>query len=308
MVEAAPYHADLAEGPPGGRAFWLRASDGVRLRAVLWPGGERGTVLILPGRSESVEKYGRTAADLAAMGFASASLDWRGQGLADRFLPAAMQGHVRHFRDYQLDLAALIALVRSQGLPGPLWLLAHSMGACIGFRALAEGLDVPAAILVAPMWGIRIKPALRPFAGALAASARLPALGRRLAPGTTLDCYAATVGFDQNHLTSDPEMFAYLQRQVRLAPELGLGGPSLHWAAEALRECRAIRRLPAPRVPTVTFLGTREQIVDPRAIHQRMRRWPGARLEIVEGAQHEILMETKPIRQRLLATLDRHFA
>ncbi len=307
MREPAPFHAALAEGPDGGHAVWIRAADGVRLRAVIWPEGKKGTVLILPGRSESAEKYGRTAADLADLGFASVSLDWRGQGLADRLLPVAMQGHVGRFRDYQLDLQALVEMAGRLRLPKPLFLLAHSMGGCIAFRALVEGLDVKAAVLTAPMWGIRIQPAVRPFVGALAASARIPRFGQRLAPGTTLECYAATVAFEQNHLTSDADMFAYLQRQVRQVPELGLGGPSLHWAAEALRECRVIRSLPAPKVPTVTFLGTREQIVDSQAIHTRMRRWPGSRLEVIEGAQHELLMESQAVRRRLFDTLDDHF-
>ncbi|MCF1709001.1 alpha/beta hydrolase [Tabrizicola sp. J26] len=307
MREPAPFHAALAEGPSGGHATWFRAADGVRLRAVIWPEGKKGTVLILPGRSESAEKYGRTATELAELGFASVSLDWRGQGLADRLLPVAMQGHVGRFRDYQLDLQALVELVGRLHLPKPLFLLAHSMGGCIAFRALSEGLEVKAAVLTAPMWGIRIQPAIRPFVGALAASARIPKFGQRLAPGTSLECYAATVAFEQNHLTCDADMFAYLQRQVRHVPELGLGGPSLHWAAEALRECRAIRALPAPKVPAVTFLGTREQIVDSKAIHTRMRRWPGSRLDLVEGAQHEILMETRPVRERLLGALNQLF-
>ena len=38
----APY---LGDGPAGGFARWLTASDGVRIRAVLWPcDGARGTV------------------------------------------------------------------------------------------------------------------------------------------------------------------------------------------------------------------------------------------------------------------------
>jgi len=59
----------MAEGPEGGYALWLTADDGVRLRAVHWPKeGARGTVLLMPGRTEYCEKYGRTASELAARG------------------------------------------------------------------------------------------------------------------------------------------------------------------------------------------------------------------------------------------------
>ena len=48
MTQTAPLHHVLADGPPGGRAAWLHAADGVRLRAAHWPaqGKGRGTVLL----------------------------------------------------------------------------------------------------------------------------------------------------------------------------------------------------------------------------------------------------------------------
>ena len=48
----APYFAAVAEGPEG-EAVWLTTSDKVRLRAALWnAGGARGTVFLLPGRTD----------------------------------------------------------------------------------------------------------------------------------------------------------------------------------------------------------------------------------------------------------------
>ena len=76
-----------------GAAFWLTAADGVRLRVGLWSHpGAQGTVLLLPGRTEYVEKYGRAAADLRSRGYATLAIDWRGQGLADRALDDPMSG------------------------------------------------------------------------------------------------------------------------------------------------------------------------------------------------------------------------
>ena len=80
----APFHADLAEGPAGARAHWVHTSDGLRIRLGHFPAEEpRGTVLLFPGRTEYIEKYGRTASDLAAGGYDTLCIDWRGQGLAD---------------------------------------------------------------------------------------------------------------------------------------------------------------------------------------------------------------------------------
>ncbi|MFN4172311.1 MAG: alpha/beta hydrolase, partial [Pseudorhodobacter sp.] len=165
IADPAPFHADLAEGPEGGHAVWLRAADGVRIRLGLWPAGPKGRVLIFPGRTEYVEKYGPFASDLARAGYGAAAIDWRGQGLADRLAPDPMLGHVGRFSDYQRDMAAVLAHLEATDGEAPRFLLAHSMGGCIGLRALTDGRDggmaVRAAAFSAPMWGIHFSPGMR---------------------------------------------------------------------------------------------------------------------------------------------------
>ncbi|HMB14482.1 MAG TPA: alpha/beta hydrolase, partial [Roseovarius sp.] len=81
-MDTAPFFADVAEGPEGGAAWWIRARDDVRLRVGLWNReAPRGTVLLWPGRTEYIEKYGRAAARFASGGYATFAIDWRGQGL-----------------------------------------------------------------------------------------------------------------------------------------------------------------------------------------------------------------------------------
>ena len=84
----------------------LKTPDGVNLRYARWlpPAGRRGTVCILQGRSEWIEKYFETVRDLRARGFAVAALDWRGQGLSDRALSDRRKGYVRNFSEYDTDL------------------------------------------------------------------------------------------------------------------------------------------------------------------------------------------------------------
>ena len=64
----------------------MKTPDGVNLRFARWtpPPGRKGTVVVLQGRTESIEKYFETVRDLRARGFAVATFDWRGQGLSDR--------------------------------------------------------------------------------------------------------------------------------------------------------------------------------------------------------------------------------
>lgn len=301
IPEPAPLHDDIAFGPEGGRAFWLAAGDGVRLRVVHWPAlaalEARGTVLLFPGRTEYCEKYGPTAGELAAMGYGTLTIDWRGQGLAERLCDNPMLGHVGDFAEYQRDVAAMVAAARELALPEPFFLLAHSMGGAIGLRALHEGLAVRAAAFTAPMWGISLSARLRPLAWAASWLSSRLGRGCVLAPGTVIETYVEVNDFAGNHLTTDENRYRFMQRQARAHPDLTLGGPSMGWLYAALRETRALRAMAPPRVPALTFLGTNERIVDTAPIHDLMARWGDlGRLEVIEGAEHEVLMEPPEIR------------
>jgi lysophospholipase len=308
-VTPAPYHEAVATGgPPGGHAVWLKAADGVRLRLGVWPVGARGTVMMFPGRTECVEKYARPAAEFAAMGYASVALDWRGQGLADRPLADPMVGHVARFADYQHDVRAALAAMQALGLPVPVYLVAHSMGGCIGLRSLVEGLPVKAAAFTGPMWGIPPNPALAPVARALAGGARLIGRGTAYAPGTGPATYLATAAFDGNNLTTDRDMWDWMQAQVVKFPALALGGPSLHWVAEAMAEGRWLARRPLPDLPALIAIGSRERIVSPAAIRRIAARWRSARVLDVAGAEHEVLMESRERRSTVYSAISALFA
>lgn len=304
----APFHAQAADGPEGGQAFWVKTDDGLRLRVGLFPArNARGTVLLMPGRTEYVEKYGRTAADLAKSGLGVLAIDWRGQGLADRLLDDGMIGHVRRFADYQRDVAAMVEAAKALDLPRPWHLLAHSMGGCIGLRALHEGLEVETVCFSAPMWGINMSKLTRPVAWSVAAVMSAIGLTEGLTPGTKRDSFVATEPFATNTLTGDEEMYDYMRAHLELEPGFGLGGPSVNWLFEALKETRALAAQPAPRQPCLTWLGTREIIVDAGRIHAIMGKWPSGKLELIEGAQHEVLMEMPEIRDRVMARTAAHF-
>lgn len=296
----APLLTDVADGPAEGRALWLTAADGTRLRAAHWASGARGTVLLFPGRTEVVEKYGPLARDLAGAGWGTLTLDWRGQGLSDRLAPDPGLGHVRSFADYQLDVAALSAAAETLGLARPWMLLAHSMGGCIGLRSLVQGLPVAAAAFSAPMWGLALPAHTRL---AVRGAGRLGPLATRPVPGERSDFALTDTSFDDNMLTTDAGRFAVMQAQVRRHPELALGAPTLGWLAAALGEMASLTRQPSLPLPAYTAVGSREKIVDPAAIAARMARWPGAGFDTLPGAEHELMMEADRHRDRFLAAV-----
>ncbi len=91
-IPANPVPDDVVTGS-------IKTPDGVNLRFARWapPAGRKGTVVVLQGRAEYIEKYFETVRDLRARGFAVAAFDWRGQGLSDRALSNRLKGSCARF-------------------------------------------------------------------------------------------------------------------------------------------------------------------------------------------------------------------
>lgn len=309
MAEPAPYFDDISRGPEGGHAFWLRASDGVRIRLGVWPReNARGSVLIFPGRTEYIEKYSDAAKEFGARGLASIAIDWRGQGIADRASSDSKLGHVGTFAEYQRDVAAVMEQVRKMDLPKPYYLFAHSMGGCIGLRALMDGLDVKTVVFSAPMWGLELKIQTRAAAWIGSTLAVNVGLSKTYAPGTNAAAEPTSMPFEDNPLTRDEDMFHWMQAQTSAHPDLLIGGPSLGWLNTALREMHTLAREASPDIPCTCWLGTSERIVDSDAIHIRMNAWKGGTLHIIDGAEHEVAMEGPEVRRALYDDCAAHFA
>lgn len=290
-----------ATAPPA-RAFWATAEDGRRLRLALWPAEKAaGTVLLLQGRSEYIEKYAPLALDLVAAGLNVITIDWRGQGLSDRLQGDARPGHIGSFADYQMDMVELVVAAQDLGLERPWHLLAHSMGGAIGLAALMDGLQVATACFSAPMWGINHSPVPRAVALALADTAVRLGRGGHAAIGTGGGTtYVLDEGFTDNLLTSAPAQWARMLVEAASWPELTLGGASYGWIGQALRECGRLAAQPSPDLPMLVGVGSRERIVSPTAMRLRVSGWAGAQLLEIDGARHELLMETPRLREIFL--------
>ena len=274
----------------------------MKLRFALWEAtAPRGTILLLPGRTEILEKYGRVAQEMTDAGYTVLSVDWRGQGHSDRLIADRRPSHVGQFLSYQLDVEAFVECVAELHLPKPHYLVAHSMGGCIGLRAMINELAVECAVFSAPMWGIRVAPHLRPFATGFSWIARSIGQSTVVMPGTRHANYATYTSLAENMLTTDRDHHNFMVRQAEMAPEIAVGGPTAQWFYEAHMEMTGLAKAPRPAYPVLTFLGTREEIVEPDAIRRMHRNWPTARLEMVNGAKHELMMEAPEIRDQFMS-------
>ncbi|KJZ18566.1 alpha/beta hydrolase [Loktanella sp. S4079] len=298
----APFHLEQSEGPADGRAYWVNADDGTRLRVGFWNAGAtpKGTILVFPGRTEYIEKYGITANDFTARGYGLFIIDWRGQGLSDRKADDRMTGHVDSYADFQQDVAAMIKAAQDLDLPKPWYLFGHSMGGCIGLRALTNGLPVVACAFTAPMWQVKLPLHERIAAWPVSWAAQKLGQGHRYAPGTSGVSYVLNTEFQDNRLTHNPEMFAYFQRQARALPDHQIGGPSLGWLFQTLIETAKLGRCPSPDLPCVTFYSSNDVLVAGSAIERRMRNWPKGRLEPLAASKHDMLSEVDEIRMQII--------
>lgn len=306
-MEPAPFFAEIADAAAEAHALWAMAPDGARVRLALLGEGARGTILLFPGRTEFVEKYGPVGRAFTTRGYTVVAVDWRGQGLTERLTQDPAVGHVDRFEQYQHDVAALVQAAGALALPRPWHLIGHSMGGAIGLRALHGGLQVASAVFSGPMWGIAMSPLLRPAAWALTSVSRPLGFGGKIVPGYDGSSYVVEAPFEGNLLTTDPEVFAWMKAQLAAHPELALGGPSMTWVNEALRELRGLARLPAPDTPCLCVVGSNERIVETPAIRAQMARWPGGKLIVEAGAEHELMMERDEIRSRFFDLAAAHF-
>ncbi|SLN29319.1 alpha/beta fold hydrolase [Ruegeria meonggei] len=305
----APLFEDVAGAPAGGQAHWLNTSDNTRIRVAHWLPEEEacGTIMMFPGRTEYIEKYGGTASEFVGRGFACLSVDWRGQGLADRLLDDPRVGHVDSFADYQKDVQATLDLATELDLPQPWYVIGHSMGGAIGLRAVLEHDCFAACAFTGPMWGIFFTPIMKPLSRLTAYWGPRIGLGEKTPPTTTLESYVLAQPFKGNMLTRDPAMYKMMQDQLAAHPELALGAPSTIWLREALDECAWLMDQTAPATPCLTFLGSHEQIVDRKAIRARMANWPNGTLVEIPDGEHEVMMEAPDVRGPVFDQLAAHF-
>ena len=307
MADVAPLHQALARVPEGGAAQWIYASDGVRLRLAHWNvTAAKGTVFLLPGRTEYIEKYGDAVSALTAAKYEVLVIDWRGQGLADRLLDDPLKGHIGAMADFQRDLDAMIAAAETLRAPKPWFLLSHSMGGAIALRHLMQqenGAKTPfsAAAFSAPMWGVKLPPVIGSVVAPIAKRLAKTPLTTAYAPMTGPVPYVLGAGFAGNLLTRSQEMWAMMGAHLIEVPALTLSGPTVGWLASALAECEALRALPAPDLPCLCALGLAERVVESQPIRDRMAAWPNGKLIEVPEGEHEVMMAPKAQRETFFA-------
>ncbi len=286
--------------PPGGTIETWHADDDWPLRVGVWRGGARGTLLLLNGRGDFLEKYCEAVWRWRARGWAVVAPDWRGQGGSGRWLwSSGGDGFARLIADLNMIAA------RAAMMEGQLVAVGHSMGGHLLLRAMAQETAPPIsrAVLLAPMLGLRAATVAR----VLARGAVWLGLGARVAIGQGVRS-AADDARRAALLTGDPARQTDEAWWLARHPELDGGGATWGWLDAALQSIAGLgvrgRITTADRVRAV--LAGNDRVVDNRAGTTVLGRMigPARILGVIAGAEHELLRETDPVRAALLARID----
>jgi lysophospholipase len=113
--------------------------------------------------------------------------------------------------------------------------------------------------------------------------------------------------FEGNPVTSDRLRFERARDVLQAAPHLGIGLPTVGWAAAA---CSSISTINSPafmssiKVPILIVAAGNDQIVSTPAIERFASRIKNCTRIVLAGAKHEILQERDQLREQLWAAFD----
>jgi lysophospholipase len=329
--------------PDGARVGFAVTSDGIKIRFAHWPAAgnrRQGTVTLLQGRAEFIEKYFEVIDDLRARGFDVVTFDWRGQGGSQRVTRNPKRGHISNFRKYRLDLRTVLKDVSLAHYPGPHFALAHSTGALVlmsdteRLRTMLDRVVLTAPLLGLPSgawapdlaaagrwilrklsFGLLGRPPLKAEGAKTSAIiekigfpiARIFSLfgfGRLFVPGGNGEIFVA---FENNRQTSDETRFERFNKVLNAAPELGVGAPTLGWLNAAGRTMLAFRKRdagPKIKLPCLVLAAGNDQIVSTPLIEDFVSRTKAAAYVEIPGASHELMMEKDVFRDQFWAAFD----
>ncbi|MDN3720825.1 alpha/beta hydrolase [Roseibium salinum] len=330
--------------PEGARAGFVETPDGVRIRYAHWPASgreRRGTVTLVQGRAEFIEKYFEVIEDLRRRGFAVVTFDWRGQGGSQRLTRNPKRGHISNFRKYRLDLRTVLKEISLANYPGPHFCpgpLDRRSGAPIRQPKAQDDAGPGGDHLAAarPAFGrmgaepCRFRPQVpaeshfRPARAAAAESRRAQDLSASrktsaFPPPASFRCSAWAgffipggnaeifIPFETNRQTSDRIRFDRFNKVLKQAPELGVGAPTIGWLNAAARTMLALRRRdagPNMKLPCLVLAAGNDRIVSTPETEDFVSRTKAAAYVEIPGAAHELMMERDIFRDQFWAAFD----
>ncbi len=293
--------------PDGLVGATVTTKDGRKLRAAFAiPNSPRGTIVLLCGRGDFIERWFETIADFIRRGFAVATFDFRGQGGSQRAYDDRYRDGIRHFSEYDDDFASFMTQIVLPDCPPPFYGVGHSTGGLVLLRALERRTWFEKAVLSAPLVGVDAGFWPMPLVRLMCWSLPKIGLGRLFLPGQGKRPLAPQ-NFPGNNLTSDQRRFLQATNTLLEEPNLGVGGPTFSWlnaALKSLNQLHARSRSVTFLAPILVVAAGRDRVVDNEAIRRFCNTASGVSLAVIPEARHEILFERDSIREQFFAAFE----
>lgn len=273
--------------------------------------GAKNCLVILPGRTEPVEKYGEVVFDLlqtdTGKNLNFYLMDHRGQGSSGKMKSPSDMGYVDQFKNYVLDLASFLKDMKLDSKCEKKFLLAHSMGAGI---ATAFILDHPnyfdKIVYSSPMFKILTAPYPYSIAKAIVLASTIAGRGAKFALGQK--GFDSNAKFENNHFTTSPARFDMTMSVFKSLPVTQLGDVSNNWILETMRGTKPLRsRYHEIATPLKVFHGAIETYVDIKEIVKFCDQAINCERKIFPTSKHEVLMGKDETRSVVMNSLVEFF-
>ena len=296
-------------GPAPHKVGMLDTADGFKLRYAVFHATEtpcKGTIMLLQGRNECIEKYVEMSGDLLIRGFDVITFDWRGQGGSSRFFSDHRRGHIDSFDQYAADLDQVFTEVALPECRAPFYILAHSTGALVAlFTAPSLHNRIQRMVLCSPFLGIGDEP-LSPAQVMLVSSTfNFIGLGNMHMGGSRNGI--AAVPFELNRLTTDPVRYARNQEILDPKNGLGLGSATAGWLSASMKAVEFVlntEHMAQIHIPILLINAGADRVVSTAAIEDYAGRIRSGAVITIDGARHELMQEADRYREQLLAAFD----
>jgi lysophospholipase len=292
--------------PDNAQVGYLKARDGALLRsAVFTPEKPRGTIVLMTGYSEYIEKYFETVSDLMALGYCVVLPEWRGHGLSEGDGKEPTRLHLTDFdinlRDLEDRWERLVA-----PMPKPHLGLAHSMGGQISLRAAQAHPEWFAALAqCAPMHGSALPTGLGLVLRLVMGLYRLVGKSDSWNPFLPPGVHPADA--KTNRVTYDLKRFRRGEKLCVQEPRLQVNGASLGWMGAAFKAMKDSEK-PAflNTITTPLYIGTAEEelLVDNGAHAHVLKHVVNGQGDFYPKARHELMMEKNATRKAFLKNIE----
>ncbi|QDK41837.1 hypothetical protein DOM21_10325 [Bacteriovorax stolpii] len=295
----------------------FKGQAGVNIHYATYTSNDQSTrcLVILPGRSEPLEKYAEVVYDLdhgaKAGAFKYFLMDHRGQGSSGRMIndeaSDSEKGYVDHFENYALDVKTFLDTVVGNAGCSEKLLIAHSLGAGIAVDFMQKNPEYfDRAFLTSPMLKIQTAPYSYAVARSIVLASMAAGRGKKYAVGQKP--FNPNRNFEANTFTTSEARYNMAMDMFDYFPQTKLGGVTNRWLNEVMSATAHIRKNYSDlKLPLRMAHAGNETYSEPSEMVRLCEEAPHCNRVFLKDSKHEVLMDQDHNRGVVLLEIEKFF-